>query len=203
MVQLLDDSKCIWALALTISPPERVNRWNALKTIYRDDSIFINNQLRKCSKKYSIYAELDANGRLHYHGTVYVHDMVKWKKSVLPSFKRVIGFTKVKVIADEENSDRWQGYCLKEWDITKEVLDISECITYKLVKHKEAKIVDVNNKLLGYGFLECEPCDDDDEVIELIVDLPMPKHEESCDEETSLSQGSRAANHAKTPPACR
>lgn len=208
MRQLLDDSKYIRALALTISPPERVNKWNALKSIFINDKIFINQQLRKCSKSYYVYPELDDNGRLHYHGTIMVQDMVKWKKSVLPSFKRVLGFTKVKTIVDEPNEKKWHEYCSKEWELTQEILGLDdlEIIRYEVKPVKQANIYDYNNKLIGYGFLEIEPCDDDstEEIWELVMDVKYPKCEESCDEETSLSQGTIAPGTTiETSSACR
>lgn len=122
-------------LAVTISPKDRVGEYyakryaNPLRMIYDDDVNLIRRALNRSSNDYVIYPELDATGRLHYHGTVKVNNMVNWKSTTCGRLK-TLGFIKVKV---NPNSG-WDKYCTKEWDQTQKILDICVPITYAKLK---------------------------------------------------------------------
>lgn len=126
--------------AITISPPQRIGQPYAIvgnrqyhyitqKQIFHDDYRILIGALRGSVSKCKIYPEISDNGRLHYHGTVVVKDYVKWKKRGLTRLTR-LGFIKVKPSPNE----KWGEYCKKEWEQTKEVLDLEQPITEALLE---------------------------------------------------------------------
>lgn len=102
-------------VAITISPPLRKGN---PRTIYRSDIVEHFKYLLYVGD-FEIYPEFDQNGRLHYHGVVYIKDNVKWLKQALPALHQ-FGFTKVVSSVNEG----WFTYMMKEFPITREVLDI-------------------------------------------------------------------------------
>lgn len=105
-----------FVIALTISPPKRTG---VPSFHYRDDLEKLR-CIRRCSRRFIIYPEFDLQGRLHYHGTVHIHDKIKWFKSVLPSFEKM-GFVKVKL----DPNLAWTVYQSKSFGVTSHVLGIS------------------------------------------------------------------------------
>lgn len=124
-------------LALTLSPILR--KGNPLQ-IFRLDCIDTLCALIKCCSDVVIYPEFAENGRLHYHGVLYVNDLVKWYKSVLPTLNHK-GFVLIK----SKNIDaKWSEYCSKNWEITKNVLNMTdpvglEYLQKTLENHKMVK----------------------------------------------------------------
>lgn len=122
-------------MAITISPKDRVAEYylkkylNPLRSVYDDDKPIIQRALNRCSKDYTIYPELDNTGRLHYHGEVHINNDTNWKAYTCGMLK-TIGFIKVK----SNPNGGWKEYCKKEWDQTKQILKISEPITYEPLK---------------------------------------------------------------------
>lgn len=122
-------------LAVTISPRDRVGEYvskrmkHPLRCIYDDDEKVIRRALNRSSKEYTIYPELDDTGRLHYHGTVKVYDMLKWKTNTCTLLK-TLGFINVK---SNPNSG-WDTYVTKEWEQTKKALDLAEPMTWAPLK---------------------------------------------------------------------
>lgn len=150
MSTLLDTNKCNSLLAITISPPNRIDKYNSLDYIYKSDALYIDKYLRKCSIFYTIYPELDISGRLHYHGIITLKDRVKFYRAVLPAFN-LLGFTLVKAVFEES---KWLKYITKDWETTQKILKITDYIHWeKRTKPKKTPIKDENNKLIGYGFL--------------------------------------------------
>lgn len=109
------------SLALTISPPDRVTKYVALRDIFLKDCMEIGWLLKQCSKQFVLYPELDFKGRLHYHGIVLIHDQIKWYKKVMPSIK-IIGFICLKELPKTKDRLNWLTYCMKEWGMTRELL---------------------------------------------------------------------------------
>jgi len=75
--------------------------------------------LKRCSKEFILSPELTDDGNIHYHATVWIHDLVKWHKSILPSFRRN-GFTKVKSRVD----CNWTKYVIKDVENMEAILDV-------------------------------------------------------------------------------
>lgn len=96
--------------AITISPPYRKRSPDYL---YSDDKLVIRRLLNKCSRHYLLYPEFDERSRLHYHGIVYIHDLVKWHKHVKHNIDRMIGFTLIKKIRTIDEHIGWINYCKK------------------------------------------------------------------------------------------
>jgi len=122
-------------IAITISPPLRlVGKGHIYKTksdLYKADKQHIQWCLTDCSKEYFIYPELDKNGRLHYHGIITLHNKVLWHRCSIEEI-RALGFIEVKTDIDAG----WIKYCQKEWDHTKEVLQIESPIEYQPIRRK-------------------------------------------------------------------
>lgn len=51
-------------------------------------------KLKHCCSKYCILPEITTNGRLHCHGWIVIDDLIKWKKSMVGTFKKE-GFLKI------------------------------------------------------------------------------------------------------------
>lgn len=145
----------IRTLAITVSPKNRVDKYNTLKWIYQNDAAEIALLFRKCSKNYQIYPEFDITGRLHYHGIAHIHDFIKWFKHTKPGIDK-IGYCMIKEIKHdkyyEKNKEKWMDYCLKDWSITKKVLSIEHEIQWTKRTIKKHELRDENNKFIGYGF---------------------------------------------------
>lgn len=137
--------------AITISPRNRVDKYNTLKWIFQNDASEICLLLRKCSKNFTIYPEFDVNSRLHYHGIAFVHDNIKWHKYVKPGLDK-IGYTLVKEIKDYKNKSKWLEYCTKEWEDTKQILSIEHPLMWTYKPKKKHELIDENNQFIGYGF---------------------------------------------------
>lgn len=135
-----ETAKLMNTYAITISPPQRIGqeyarvvnkvyRYVQHKQIFHDDYRVIIGALRGSVNECKIYPEISDNGRLHYHGIVVVCDYVKWKKRGLTRLAR-LGFCKLK----PQPNEKWLAYCKKEWEITKEVLEIEQPIHEGLLK---------------------------------------------------------------------
>jgi len=119
-------------IALTISPEQRVEvKANGLnleevRQRYLKDCYCLHTALNRCSNNYTIYPEFDDKGRLHYHGIVFVHSLIAMKLETNPVLQDKLGFICIKYDPDE----KWDQYCEKEWEITKEILDITDPIRH-------------------------------------------------------------------------
>lgn len=165
----------IRTLAVTISPRNRVDKYNTLKWIFQNDASDICLLLRKCSKNFTIYPEFDVNSRLHYHGIVYVHDNIKWHKHTKPGLDK-IGYTLIKEIKDYKNKDKWLTYCTKEWEDTQQILSIEHPLMWTYRPKKKHELYDECNRFIGYGFgyeksdelLFVDPEDSSEEEVKII-----------------------------------
>lgn len=105
-------------VAFTWSPAPHLQavqpKWSYSKQIERIK------QLRRCCESVTIAPELFANGGMHWHGELVISDMIKWHKSILPSFKRS-GFVKIKTDVDQG----WNEYIRKDNDMMCKILDMS------------------------------------------------------------------------------
>ncbi len=96
--------------ALTISPPPRRQ---GLSYLYRDDKPVIQKLLNRCSKHYIMYPEVDATGRLHYHGIVILNSLSSFGY-VKSKITNLIGFNCLKPIRALKDKIGWILYCQKE-----------------------------------------------------------------------------------------
>lgn len=137
--------------ALTVSPKDRVDKYNKIEHIYIDDVNIMRKYMKRCSSHYIVYPETDAVGRLHYHGIIEVSDKIKFVKQVIPALKR-IGYVCLKPLDTLKDNISWILYCSKEWMITKDIVDIQQPL---IPQHKKKIIKDRNTdyvSLLDYGF---------------------------------------------------
>lgn len=122
-----------YKFAITISPPSRIsytNYKNQYKNLYMDDKLFIKNIMKYIKvTKYIYYPEFDEKQRLHYHGIIdmdynqYIRYM-KYAQFKLPK----LGFTCLKPIKTYKDNLEWIVYMSKNWNISKEILQISRPI---------------------------------------------------------------------------
>lgn len=131
MIPALKNQKIYnYKFAITISPPPRLaytKNKNQYKNLYMDDKLFIKNIMSYIKvPTYLLYPEFDDKQRLHYHGiinmnyTQYVRYM-KWAQFKIPK----LGFTMLKPIKTLNDNLEWIVYMSKNWNITKQILEIS------------------------------------------------------------------------------
>lgn len=108
-------------MAITISPPDRVSKYNRLEGIYKMDKFSLNKKLRNCSKYFILFPEVDLQGRLHYHGVIKIDDQTKWYKSVLPYIRGTLGFVLLKPLKTTTDMLKWNIYSMKNWASMKDI----------------------------------------------------------------------------------
>ena len=112
---------------------------NSPKGQFRETIQYLTKTLNR-SCKYELYPEWrHTTGHIHYHGTIWIVDMIKYFKQTLPTLKSM-GFILIKKI---DNKDKWDTYCKKEKHIAEGILGIeipiNSVIEYKPVKTKTLK----------------------------------------------------------------
>lgn len=76
--------------------------------------IMLSKVFKPCCDKFSIYGEISPTGRLHVHGTVYIKDLYKWYRTVVPAIND-IGFSRINKIDTAMDLIRWTMYIRKDW----------------------------------------------------------------------------------------
>lgn len=137
--------------ALTISPPCRLvnqkpNIANPQRRIYDSDKNVIKRALDKCSYDYTIYPEIDMTGRLHYHGIVNIGRIEDWKGKTLPRLK-ALGFVCVKM----NPNDKWIDYCTKEWEQTRNILNIRKPLMAAMTKDINQQMMDLRQQIHAHA----------------------------------------------------
>lgn len=119
-------------VALTISPPD-------VKHLSVDKILILHKRvLSKVKSTFMLYPELDASGRLHYHGVI--QKTIKLKED-LEKIKQ-LGFIKVKPISDYSG---WMKYCSKEWKITKKAFKINNRYLIKKPLNNDDCVLDLGS----------------------------------------------------------
>lgn len=95
--------------ALTISPPMRTGKPTYH---YVSDRNIMTHYLNTYSDHYIMYPEFTNDGRLHYHGIVYIKD--KYKFYHTKHYMEHIGFSMWKPLKTHKDHMTWLIYCLKE-----------------------------------------------------------------------------------------
>lgn len=133
-------------VALTISPP---TSYLTPSFNYNDEITYLVKTIKRFSKHYIIYPELDDSARLHYHAIMQITDNIKYYKSGMTSLRKLPrqvtnyntvkqAFICVKPIKTFIDHLKWLMYIRKNWQITSEVLGILEPV-YPKVKTKLKK----------------------------------------------------------------
>ncbi len=97
--------------SITISPPYR---HFSPEHLYAEDIPVIRRWFRKFSKHYILFSEFDDESRLHYHGTIYINDMIKFHKTRYHMSTKV-GFIKIKLLKSPLDLLRWTFYIRKDY----------------------------------------------------------------------------------------
>ncbi len=99
--------------SITISPPLRPF---APLYLYNEDIPIIRRWFKKFSKHFILFAEFDESSRLHYHGTIYIHDLIKFHKTRY-HFTYRVGFVKTKLLRTSNDLLKWTFYIRKDYHI--------------------------------------------------------------------------------------
>jgi len=146
-------------VALTISPP---TSYLTPSFNYNDEIIYIVKTIRRFSKHYIIYPELDESARLHYHGIIRIDDEIKYYKSGITNLRRLPrhitnqnvvkqSYICVKPLKDIVNHIKWMYYIRKNWELTKEILKLKEPIYPKAkVKVKQKQFAIERKSIYSY-----------------------------------------------------
>lgn len=134
--------------AITISPPDRTNKYTRIEDIYRMDRYTLNKRMRTCSKYFMLYPEVDLQGRLHYHGVIKINDPIKWYKSVLPYIKATLGFVLLKPLNTTKDMLKWNIYSSKSWPAMRDIFKLP------IYPHKTPRTkYSITNQDLDHGIL--------------------------------------------------
>ncbi len=119
--------------SITISPHYRFNDPTYL---YNEDIRIIIRWFRKFSKHWILFTEFDEASRIHYHGTIYIHDMIKFHKTRW-YLNQKLGFVKIKLLKTVIDLLRWNMYIRKEYYMMYK--------SYPLVYHTKGLLKKVNH----------------------------------------------------------
>ncbi len=97
--------------SITITPPYRLIDPLYL---YNDDLPILVRWFRSFSKHYILYTEFDDTSRIHYHGTIQVHDLIKYHRTKY-RIQKSIGFVKLKLLKTPLDLLRWTFYVRKDY----------------------------------------------------------------------------------------
>lgn len=97
--------------ALTISPPFYRGS-PAYK--YAEDCVMIRKLLNGFSDRYLLFPEFDENARLHYHGSIWIKDKIKFYKTKYLIDKH-IGWSKFDPFKKKYDNIGWLCYCRKHY----------------------------------------------------------------------------------------
>lgn len=130
--------------SITISP-----RYRASTPIFlfNSDEPMIRRYLNKFSRYYIIYPEFDDKVRLHYHGILRVHDMLKYR-CIKHTMDRMIGFTCIKKINTFNDKLKWLIYCQKQWASNIHLFE--KPIIYRRLKRKRVVPKEEKKNILDY-----------------------------------------------------
>lgn len=128
-------------VALTVSP--RLQLGNPINILREHCRIYFKDMLN--IGEFMLYPEFTDNGRLHYHGMVWIKDQIKWYKKTLPTLNQ-LGYVMVKNHID----DGWEDYILKNWQVSKQVLGLEESINNEYVKNIVSQFKKKQNIIKDY-----------------------------------------------------
>lgn len=74
-------------------------------------------EIRHCSKKFLVYPEFNKKQHLHYHGIIWIHDIISFHRKVIPKLQSK-GFVLVKNNPDEG----WRNYIKKDYEEMETIL---------------------------------------------------------------------------------
>jgi len=79
-------------------------------------------RLNKCKNmEYNLYLEISCGNRWHYHGDIKILNPAEFYIFDVPRL-RDIGSFEIDTIS---NQDKWDEYCMKQWDILEKFMDKS------------------------------------------------------------------------------
>ncbi len=119
------------------------SRDTAPDSLYLQDKGIIMRWLNRFSDHYVIVPEFADNGRLHYHGTVRINDMIKFYRSKY-RIDRELGFVKVDRLNGFKNHLTWNIYIYKNYY---KIRVVYELFIYKKLKKINKKDIILIEKL--------------------------------------------------------
>jgi len=123
--------------SVTISP-----RYKTIEPVmlHEDYRIDIQKLFNRFSDRYQLIPEFDENVRLHYHGIVYVKDIIKMFRSK-NKLDKTVGFVKYKKLNTFEDQLKWLMYCNKNYYKIKDYFDKIIFHPRKRINYKRLNII--------------------------------------------------------------
>lgn len=79
-----------------------------------------------------LYPEISPIGRIHFHGYVYINDIVEWGKDILKLMAYGTVCIKKQFETEEDTGNKWHIYCLKQQSFWEKALK-GQNIRYPLI----------------------------------------------------------------------
>lgn len=120
--------------ALTISPSDRMQYFdnsNRLQVSYITMLKTYKDLLKMYTNNYKLFLEVSPKGRIHYHGTINIKDLIGFLLYVIPQLEKTCNIC----IKNIDNDDEWKNYCLKQQELVKHYL--CEQIKHKVYPWKD------------------------------------------------------------------
>lgn len=108
------------------------------------------------STDYEMFPEWrTTNNTIHYHGTIYIKDKIKWHKSTYSKLSKM-GFIKIKKVDELQG---WLEYCQKESAVAKEILKpVLIPLKNGCIKHTKEQVNIIEDKIIKICTCECIEC---------------------------------------------
>lgn len=130
--------------------PHNLSAKGQFKRYYRD----VISALEK-STEFELFPEWRmTTGEIHFHGTLYIKDKIKWIKQTMPFLKR-LGFIKIIKIKDLQG---WLEYCQKESKIACEILGLNVPFKNGALKHVKPIVEIIDDEIIKTNICQCIEC---------------------------------------------
>lgn len=107
--------------AITLTIRDFVAQRCSLQNLFLSTLNDVGKRLSRCCHKWVLYPELTPDrGQLHFHGTIFVKDPIKWMHFV-NYYNKVYGFLKLKPVDD---ICAWSRYIEKDWFTMQQLLKL-------------------------------------------------------------------------------
>jgi len=107
--------------AITISPSDRLQYFNnseRMQVSYITTVKLYKDILNKYLNKYELYLEVSPKGRIHYHGTINIKDIIGFLLYVIPQLENTCNVC----IKNIDNADEWKTYYSKQQELVRHYL---------------------------------------------------------------------------------
>lgn len=111
-------NSCHMKIALTWTPNPKLLGLDPYET-YLNHLVSVISSLRRCCESFCVYPEFNKKGNMHYHGVLYVNNVKRYYREVIPLFKKQ-GY----ILEKKGNIDsKWDAYISKDVGIMRKALE--------------------------------------------------------------------------------